>query len=114
VLRPIVVTPRSDGPEVTAMNVDSALYLTPPRRPAAFARKPDVEVDCLGFAPDEPSPFKLVLDAAQPLAPGQMLRLRIAYEPTLLYLLLDGRSFGHWSERGADGEWTVDLLRLPS
>lgn len=55
--------------------------------------------------------FKSVMDAAERLAPGQVLSVRIDFEPTLLYRLLDRKGYEHWSTPGGRGEWRVHFRR---
>lgn len=83
----------------------------PSRRASVLTRKPVAVLDCDGFDESGPSPFRVVLSTASGLEAGQLLRVRLSVDPSLLDLVLDGRGFSLWSERGTDGRWTVDVLR---
>lgn len=81
------------------------------RRPAWFSRKPDVELDLR--APDTagvPS-LKAVISEAERVARGQMLAIRIGFEPALLCRILANRGFNHWAEPEANGDWRIYFLR---
>ncbi|HEX4048430.1 MAG TPA: DUF2249 domain-containing protein [Elusimicrobiota bacterium] len=81
------------------------------RRPALFARAPEVELDCRGAGTGASEALRGVMQEADRLHPGQILAIRTAFEPALLCRVLAGRGFQHWPEPAADGDWTIYFLR---
>jgi hypothetical protein len=83
----------------------------PARRPAWFARAPELELDCRRSEGDGMAAFRSVMKEAQRLLPGQVLAIRIGFEPTFLCRVLAGRGFNHWPEPAENGEWRIYFLR---
>ncbi len=52
-------------------------------------------------------PFRLILDAARALPPGNVLRVRAIFEPAPLYAVLAKHGLGHATERLAADDWRV-------
>lgn len=59
-------------------------------------------------------PFPRIMAAVKALGEGQVLVLRVPFEPLPLYTVLGKRGFGHWAERHADGDWSVWFYRDPA
>jgi hypothetical protein len=81
------------------------------RRPAWFARAPDVELDCRTEGTDGVAAIRTVMKEAERLQPGQILAIRIGFEPTFLCRVLAGKGFNHWPEPSEGGEWRIYFLR---
>ena len=81
------------------------------RRPAWFARASDRELDCRNAGSDGMAAIRTVMKETEGLLPGQILTIRIGFEPTFLCRVLAGKGFDHWPERAEDGEWVIYFLR---
>jgi hypothetical protein len=81
------------------------------RRPAWFARAPDVELDCRTAGSDGMAAIRTVMKEAQGLLPGRILAIRIGFEPTFLCRVLAGKGFNHWPEAAEGGDWIIYFLR---
>jgi hypothetical protein len=55
--------------------------------------------------------FRTVMKEAERLLPGQILSIRIGFEPTFLCRVLAGKGFNHWPEPAEDGGWKIYFLR---
>jgi uncharacterized protein (DUF2249 family) len=56
-------------------------------------------------------PFAKIMAVVAGLGADQVLALRAPFEPAPLYRVLGTRGFAHWTERGADDDWTVWFYR---
>lgn len=79
------------------------------RRPSWWRERADVELDCRLAGGDHPPVLSAALDAARGLSPGQVLSVRLDFEPVLLYQILAPRGFEHWAERRPDGDLRIDF-----
>jgi uncharacterized protein (DUF2249 family) len=57
-------------------------------------------------------PLARIMAAVKGLAAGQVLVLRAPFEPVPLYGVLGARGFAHWTERIAEGDWSVWFQRV--
>ncbi|OYV99639.1 MAG: hypothetical protein B7X11_05195, partial [Acidobacteria bacterium 37-65-4] len=67
--------------------------------------------DCRAAGADGMTDFRTVIKEAERLLPGQVLAIRIGFEPTFLCRVLAGKGFDHWPEPAEDGEWKIFFLR---
>ena len=81
------------------------------RRPAWFAGTPALELDCRTAGSDGVAALRTVMKEAQRLLPGQILAIRIGFEPAFLCRALAGKGFSHWPESAEGGEWRIYFLR---
>jgi hypothetical protein len=86
----------------------------PDRRPPWFARPSDIELDCRAIGYDGMTAFRAVITEAERLLPGQVLKIRIGFEPAFLCRVLAGRGFEHWPEQIEAGQWLIYFLRKPA
>jgi uncharacterized protein (DUF2249 family) len=56
-------------------------------------------------------PFVRIMEAAANITPGETLVIVAPFEPVPLYAVLEGRGFGHETERVAADEWVVCFSR---
>lgn len=68
-----------------------------------------VELDVRGLEP--PEPLERVLEAAEQLAYGDILKVRHHREPLILFDVLGGRDFVYRSEQLAADEWEIRIWR---
>lgn len=81
------------------------------RQPAWFARAPELELDCRDAGLDGMSVFRSVIRETQRLLPGQMIAIRIGFEPAFLCRALAGKGFIHWPEPLPGGGWKIYFAR---
>lgn len=80
------------------------------RRPSWFARTPDFELDCRAEGAGAPG-LKAIIAEADRVSRGQMLAVRLGFEPALLCRMLGNRGFNHWAEPEGNGDWKIYFLR---
>lgn len=83
-------------------------------RPAPLADLPEdrrVHLDVREEIGAGREPFPRIMTAVKLLGADQVLVLRTPFEPLPLYEVLGRRGFGHWTERGARGDWSVWFFR---
>ena len=88
------------------MNASKTLMRADSRRPSAFARSPDFELDCRTPDCAGVPALKMIMEEARRLGSGQILALRTEFMPTLLCRIMASRGFKHWSESSENGQWT--------
>lgn len=59
-------------------------------------------------------PFGKIMNAVQTLGDGQVLALRVPFEPFPLYQVLGRHGFAHWTERRAADDCSVWFYRQPT
>jgi hypothetical protein len=83
----------------------------PSKRPAWFAGTPALELDCRTEGSDGIAALRTVMQEAHRLLPGQILTIRIGFEPAFLCRALASRGFIHWPEPTGGGDWMIYFLR---
>lgn len=81
------------------------------RRPAWFAGTPALELDCRTDGSGAMAALRAVMKEAQLLLPGQILAIRIGFEPAFLCRALAGKGFAHWPEAAEGGGWRIYFLK---
>lgn len=56
-------------------------------------------------------PFRMIMDAAEALPPGGVLRIRSPFDPTPLHRVLGGLGFSHVVREHAPDDWQTDYWR---
>lgn len=94
------------------MDSQTGALSAPQQRPAWLKKTPDVELDIKDAVAGD-SFFLAVIKGMDELAPGGVMMVRTGFEPTLLYSILLENGFEFWPERGANGDWSLQVCRRP-
>lgn len=82
-----------------------------PRALAAVPAEALVQLDVRDDVKTGAEPFARIMGAVKSLGAGQVLVLRVPFEPLPLYRVLGPRGFAHWTERRAADDWSVWFYR---
>ena len=76
-------------------------------RPPALAARRRVELDVREDIRAGREPFNRIVAMVKALEPGQVLVVRVPFEPVPLYAVLGARGLTHWTECLAADDWRV-------